>query len=181
MITKTILFWRLESMLAESRAMFGEEDTQYKVIDISFWDNLPEAHYADQNNLSKIDIKLSMDAIDNEPQACYQLAHESIHLISPNRRLDGEFIEVTNLEEGLATYFAGYYMAKFFNDETWRPANDKYRDALDIVKKMLSINSGIIRILRKKQPIISKITMSDLLSENIPVELAEKLVVKFYQ
>ena len=48
---------------------------------------------------------LSLSAATNILQACYQMAHETVHLLAPSGGRNAN-----NFEEGVACYFAAYYM-----------------------------------------------------------------------
>ena len=83
-------------------------------------------------------------------RACYQLAHETVHLLAPIRGA------ANNLEEGVATYFSTYYLENVMHEPPgyWKPTNDEpsYQEVLAKVKLTLDNNPYCIRELRKKYP-----------------------------
>lgn len=82
--------------------------------------------------------------------ASYQLAHEAIHVLSPTP------CWATVLEEGLATYFSHRYMKRVYGLEFQAP-DRKYDAALRAVTPLMAKNEFVIRELRARQPLISKI------------------------
>lgn len=93
-------------------------------------------------------------------RACYQLAHETVHLLSPTGRNDG-----TNFEEGVACYFAAYYMKTQFGQPFWQPTLSSYIRALGLVAPRLDADIQCIRRLRNKQPSFSQISREDIVVE----------------
>lgn len=163
---------RLGNMLSMAEQMFGERDRTYTILGTEFYDGVPQLWYP--GNCKNIVIQLNKDTLNNEHQAYYQLAHESIHLLSPT---GGNHSNV--LEEGLATYFSQLYMDTFFPGEGWHANDERYSNACELIKKVLSVDPKIIKKLRKNQPVISKIKKEELLNEGIEEKLAEELTKKF--
>jgi hypothetical protein len=91
-----------------------------------------------------------------------ELAHEAIHLLSPAPFGKGPTI----LEEGLAEYFAQRYADRIHGLTFERGANPKADDVMRAVSALLAKNEFVIRDLRKRQPVISKI------DEKLLVEVA---------
>ena len=82
-------------------------------------------------------------------RACYQLAHETVHLLSPVRRETG-----TYLEEGVACHFAVHYMTTKLNENEffWMDTGDpKYHRALNVVKPHVDRNKQAIIELRRDE------------------------------
>jgi hypothetical protein len=166
---------RLGDMLNMAEKMFGERDKSYTILGTEFYSgSMPQVWYP--GNRKDIVIQLTQEALTDEQQACYQLAHESIHLLSPTGGSNANI-----LEEGLATYFAGLYMDTSFPNSNWHPTETKYKEAMELVKKLLYTDSNIIKGIRLKQPVISKITEKDFLLEDKGIDeiLAKEIVKEF--
>jgi hypothetical protein len=102
--------------------------------------------------------------------ASYTLAHEAIHVLGP--ALD---VAPTVLEEGLATYFSFEYMNRVYR-RVWKSTSDPHYDAaLHAVSRLLAKNQFVIKELRARQPVISKI------DERLLVEVAgiDRSLAKF--
>ena len=106
-------------------------------------------------------IYLSSKAKTDPFVASYDLSHEAIHVLGPEYAL-----APTVLEEGLATYFSLRYMNRVYG-LGWRKTFDaKYDAAMDAVSILLAKNEFLIKELRARQPVISKI------DERLLVEVA---------
>ena len=140
-------------MLDMAQGLFGPRESWRKIEGIMFWRNDPEIFFPKGYSSPEIIIRLGSTSDFNA--ACYQLAHETVHLLAPVRR--GEAI---NLEEGVACYFATDYMKERLSVE-WRikdPARDAtqadretyyaYQQALDVVTPQLEQNRGGLLKLR---------------------------------
>ena len=141
-------------MLQMAEESFGPRDYSYTILGIEFVENCPQIWYP--GNCQHISIQLSFSATKNISQACYQLAHETIHLLAPTGGRSA-----TNLEEGIACYFAERYMKKVFN-ELWHPTQCSYQKALEAVKPLLKENPDGIRELRNIQPSFQNMTPEDI-------------------
>jgi hypothetical protein len=70
-------------------------------------------------------IQLSVNCLTDLPRACYQLAHECIHLLAPTGRQNAN-----NLEEGLATLFSeDYATCEFTPDDILDTTSVNQEDA----------------------------------------------------
>ena len=88
------------------------------------------------------------------------MAHETIHLLAPTRLCD-----VTVFEEGVACYFAAYYMKYKFNQPNWSPTLPSYRRALAVIKPRLDEDIYCIRRLREHHPSFQDITKEEISRE----------------
>lgn len=157
--------------VAEER--FGERDHSYTILGIEFAKSGPQIWYP--GNCKHIAIQLGIKCLNEKYRAYYQLAHESIHLLSPTGGRNA-----TVLEEGLATYFSSWYLDEFFN-QNWYSSMVSYTEACADVKKLLELDKDAIQKLREEEPVISKIS-SQLLLKYYPAlgeEIAERLVQPF--
>ena len=141
----------LQQMLDLAVEMFGQRDESFSVTGIVFWERCPKIRFPKEYEGKEIDIWLQIvagDSIDFAmKRACYQLAHETVHLLSPVRRE-----MATILEEGVACCFAVHYMTTKLkeNEACWMDTGDpKYQNALNLVKPYLDRNKQAVRELRR--------------------------------
>lgn len=149
---------RLGQMLRMAESLFGERDKNYTVLGIEFVGDNPRVWYP--GNCGNVAIQLSTSAMNDVNQACYQLAHECIHLLSPSGGKG-----VNNLEEGLATYFASYYMKVEFGQPNWSNSEPKYQLAEQATGRLLAMNSSAIKTIRDSSPSFSSFTPSMLINQ----------------
>src|SRR5215211_2167579 len=101
--------WTLPSILGDmlqlAQDMFGERDRSYTILGVEFCGDHPRIWCP--GNRRDLVVQLGARCMDEPQRACYQMAHESIHLLGP-QGCSG----ATVLEEGLATWYAQYYMAE---------------------------------------------------------------------
>jgi hypothetical protein len=97
-----------------------------------------------------------------------ELAHESVHVLSPVGLGSGPTI----LEEGLAEWFAQRYVNRVHGITFERGSNPKADDVMRAVESLLSKNQLVIKELRTRQPVISKID-EKLLVEVAGIELSQ--------
>ena len=147
---------RLGHMLREVQQSYGERDSTYTVLGIEFEASGPQIWYP--GNCRHIAIQLTPDTATDMRKGCYQLAHECIHLLSPFGTRGAN-----TLEEGLATFFAQKYIQDNFSFSM--PATiQSYETARQLVAELLAIDNDAIKILRRVEPTISKITASQMLA-----------------
>lgn len=169
--------WTLASLLGDmlhrAEQIFGPRDSSYTILGVEFCAGTPQLWYP--GNRRHIAIQLTMECLTDQVRACYQLAHESVHLLAPT---GGRNANV--LEEGLATYFSELYLHDTFA-KTMLPELASYADACSRVRQLLAIDPSVIRTLRAKQPAIHLATVDDILAArpDVPRELAESLVSPF--
>jgi hypothetical protein len=121
-------------------------------------------------------IQLTPECATDTIGACYQLSHECVHLLAPSGSSN-----TNNLEEGLATCFAHWYIVERFNtDLPCRPPS--YSTARSAVEKLLAIDATIIRRLRDRQPALHLLQPGDLfaavpeLSPDLAAILCERFI-----
>jgi hypothetical protein len=100
--------------------------------------------------------------------ASLELAHEAIHVLSPV----GFVGAPTILEEGLAECFAQRYVNRVHGLSFERGANPKADAVMRAVSTLLAKNELVIKKLRTRQPVISKID-EKLLVEVAGIELSQ--------
>ncbi len=149
--------WTITSLLGEIlqviEELFGPRDKSFTVLGVEFGTSNPKIWFP--RNCKNVIIQLSYPAAQNMEQACYQMAHECIHLLNPG-------MNANNLEEGLAVYFASEYMKVFRNSPMWHATNKSYVTAQRIVSKIMTENMECIKKLRELEPSLSKVTIDQL-------------------
>ena len=101
-------------------------------------------------------------------RAHYQLAHESIHLLSPTGVPNSSNV----LEEGLATMFSYRFVRDTFGLDWSRSGDARYDAAASAVEQLLTIEPTAIARLRTHQEVISRIDAPLLLAHYPAVGLA---------
>ena len=155
--TRTLAY-QLSKMLHMVEELFGPRDYSYTILGIEFASDGPQIWYP--RNHRHIIVQLNVSTATDMPKAYYQMAHETIHLLAPTRLCD-----VTVFEEGVACYFAAYYMKYKFNQPNWSPTLPSYRRALEIIAPRLNEDIRCIRRLRKNQPSFQKMSKEAVSSE----------------
>ena len=155
--------FRLGEMLHMAEELFGPRDSSYTIHAIEFVPDGPYIFYPlNHGSIKKpyIIIRLGDSAAKDVRQTCYQMAHETIHLLAPS---GGQ--NANNFEEEVACYFAAYYMKRKLNEPTWRPTLPSYKRALEIIKPRLDKDIYCIRRLRKNH-----LSFRDISKEEISKE-----------
>lgn len=163
---------RLGEMILNIEAQFGKRDRSWTILGIEFCDNGPQTWFP--GDCGHIVIQLGPLAKEDQVQALYQLAHESVHLLDPI-----VFGFGTVLEEGLATYFSLQYIKQFHSSYT--TSDPKYAAAARLTAQLLDINPMVIKDLRSRGIKISQITASQLLAvcPKLPKLIALALATPF--
>ena len=105
----------------------------------------------------KVNIILSTSAGQDMSQACFQMAHETVHLLAPVRIEDA-----TNLEEGVACYFSLVYMEKKRIEPKLYYDMKSYKHVLKLVTPRLKEDRYCIRRLRERQPSFRDISKEEI-------------------
>jgi hypothetical protein len=93
------LITRLGEMLREIEGRYGTRDRDWTLLGIEFGGSRPCLWYP--GDCGYVSIKLSDNARTDPQRAFFQLAHETVHLLSPTGKRNALVIE-----EGLATIYA---------------------------------------------------------------------------
>ncbi|MDE0684389.1 MAG: hypothetical protein OXI63_15835 [Candidatus Poribacteria bacterium] len=154
--------------------LFGPRDYSYTILGIEFVADGPRIWYP--GNRKHIIIQLDPSAAMDMSRACYQMAHETIHLLAPS---GGQ--NANNFEEGVACYFAAYYMAKKLNKPNWQPTLPSYKRALELVTPLLNKDIYCVRRIRGLQPSLPKISSEEISTEfpDLTSEEVDFLIKKF--
>ena len=152
---------RLGQMLHIAEELFGKRDYSYTPIGVEFYDGEnPMVWYP--GNCKHVAIRLKASAENDGRQALYQLAHETVHLLSPT---GGE--NANNLEEGVATWFSNHYIKSLgFKEILLCNERDRaYLCPLNLVKPFLDKDLCCVCRIRKCQPSFSEMGVADIRQE----------------
>lgn len=145
---------------------FGGRDKNFTILGIEFNETGPRIWYPKNNG--NIVIQLTPDALNSEAIALYQLAHESVHLLSPSR---GAHANV--LEEGVAVWFSWWYVKKVLGIDAHEFTDEaNYLTAGLLVEKILTVRPDFYKEARQLCPRIWEIT-SELIRDLCP-ELSDE-------
>lgn len=162
-------------MLNCSQEMFGTRDQSFTLLGIEFNDSGPRIWYPKNNG--NIVIQLTPDALNSEAIALYQLAHESVHLLSPS---GGAHANV--LEEGVAVWFSWWYVKKALGVDAHTFTDEgHYLTAGLLVEKILNMRPDFYKEARQICPRIWEITSSQIrdLCPELSDEEAKLLALPF--
>lgn len=155
------LMQELSRIFKEAELLFGPRDASYQL-------SMPRITQCTTSRslilrpLRIARIYLSRDARTKPSMASLELAHEAVHVLSP-AAFDWS---LTILEEGLAEWFAQRYVNRVYGLVFERGANPKADAVMRAVSTLLAKNELVIKELRSRQPVISKI------DEKLLVEVA---------
>jgi hypothetical protein len=152
------LMQELLRIFKEAELLFGPRDASYKLSIPRITECTTSRSYI-LRPLRMTRIYLSRDSMIKPWVASLELAHEAVHLVSPGWA-------PTILEEGLAEYFAQRYVNRVHELSFERGSNPKADAVLQAVSTLLAKNEFVIKDLRTRQPVISKI------DEKLLVEVA---------
>ena len=166
-----------QTLMQELLRIFKEAELQFGPRDASYELSVPRITECATSRtyilrpLGKTRIYLSRNSRTNPGLASLELAHEAIHVLSPATFGSGPTI----LEEGLAECFAQRYVSRVHGLSFERGSNPKADAVMRAVETLLAKNQSVIKNLRTRQPVISKI------DERLLVEVAgiERSQAKF--
>ena len=161
------LMQELLRIFKEAELLFGPRDSSYELSVPRITECASSRTYF-LRPLRMARIYLSRDSRIKPWLASLELAHEAIHVLSPvafNSPL-------TILEEGLAEYFAQSYVNRVHGLTFERGANLKADAVMRAVSTLLAKNQFVIKDLRTRQPVISKID-EKLLVDVAGIELSQ--------
>ena len=167
--------WKEEllKILEEAESCFGPRDRSYEMLE----PRVSESFYATPTiyPFGKIRVFLTKEAKLAPYYATYELAHEAVHVLSPVL-----FLRPTLLEEGLATYFSFKYVKRIHGIQYETTGDRHYDSAFRAVSRLMAKNEFVIKELRARQPVISKIDVKLLVEvAGIDLELAQFLCRDF--
>lgn len=156
----------VECLLDDAETLFGKRVPPYPYTyeGVYFGSAIPQMKYRPEE--MKIFIRLSNDARNDNAKILWQLAHESIHLLTPAR------LWTNMLEEGLGCWFKlrwARLCPQLFLESKLKPeeclGNKRFLEAYLMVEEVLKQDPDAIKKLRKQQPVISKITPKLIVAE----------------
>jgi hypothetical protein len=164
---------RLGEMLNLAEKMFGPRNKDFTILGIEFCASGPRVWYP--RSEKNIIIQLSLDALNSEKIALYQLAHESIHCLSPSGQANANV-----LEEGLATWFSWFYVKRTLGVSIEEMTNSvHYQRAGELVEKIIEVSPDGFRKIRAScqelwnvDPHLLKNEVTDLNEEEITLLLS---------
>ena len=160
------LMQELLKIFKEAEYLFGPRDTSYQLSVPRVTECASSRTYFIRPlRISR--IYLSRDSRIKPWLASLELAHEAIHVLSP-----AGFSGPTILEEGLAEWFAQRYVSRVHDMVFERGANPRADAVMQAVSTLLAKNQSVIKNLRTRQPVISKID-EKLLVEVAGIELSQ--------
>jgi len=155
------LMQELLRIFKEAELLFGPRDASFQLSTPRVTECATSRSYIFRP-LRMTRIYLSRDSRSKPWLASLELAHEAVHLLSPVT-FGGT---LTILEEGLAEWFAQRYASRVHGLTFERGANAKADAVMQAVSMLLAKNESVIKNLRTRQPVISKI------DEKLLVEVA---------
>lgn len=164
---------RLGSILREVEQRYGRRDQSWTILGVEFSPAGPQIWYP--GNCQQVAIQLGLGALGSTSLACYQIAHECVHLLAPTGGRSAPVIE-----EGLATVFAEDYVKREFC-LTHVTQKDTYRHAADLVRHLLAAAPDAIDRLRAVQSSFARFTHETFVEANlaVPSALEEQLLRPF--
>jgi hypothetical protein len=155
------LMQELLRIFKEAELLFGPRDAAYQ-LSIPRITECATARSFIFRPLRITRIYLSREARTKPWVASVELAHEAIHVLSPVPLGRSPTI----LEEGLAEWFAQRYVNRVHGMVFERGSDPKADRVMQAVSTLLAKNESVIKQLRTRQPVISKI------DEKLLVEVA---------
>ena len=155
------LMQELLRIFKEAELLFGPRDDSYQLSMPRITECATARSYIFRP-MRTTRIYLSRDSRVKPWLASVELAHEAIHVLSPVA-FGGT---PTILEEGLAEYFAQRYVSRVHGLSFERGSNPKADAVMRAVSNLMAQNQLVIKELRTRQPVISKI------DERLLVEIA---------
>ena len=155
------LMQELLRIFKEAEHLFGPRDDSYQLSMPRITECASSRTYIFRP-LRMSRIYLSRDSRTKPWLASLEMAHEAVHVLSPAGLGSG----LTILEEGLAEWFAQRYVGRVHGMVFERGANPKADAVMQSVSTLLAKNELVIKKLRTRQPLISKI------DEKLLVEVA---------
>ncbi len=169
--TLTSVFSRL---LVEAQSRYGKRVIDWTPVGVEIGVDRERPAVWFPGNLMHISILLSRHAQNDWREACFELAHETVHVLAPHNP------GIANaLEEGVACAFADdMAMENNWNRHT---ADPKYTPALEAVRELLAYDTDAISKLRHHVPAFFDMT-PDFIRSHIhacPKALANRLCERF--
>lgn len=168
---------RIGDMLRESEKIFGARDKEWTILgaEINLPGSSPQNWYPGGGERKAAVLQLVPPADKDMVVACYQLAHEVVHALSPLIGIDANV-----LEEGVVTWFSMKYVEKHFGQKI-HPVLASYDDACKHAASFLKKYPDGVRRLRAVEPCFKKMTSATFAAARLvlPVEEVDALLSPF--
>lgn len=170
----------LGHMLTLAEREYGPRHGDYVPLGVEFSEGPPHIWFP--GNCGHVVVVLGRECMTDPARACFQLAQEVPHLLSPTGTA-----RVNVLEEGIATRFTEWFMREEWPRLGWERTSEPYSDveayvaAKEAVETLLAADGEAIRKLRRRQPVISRVTAGLIrkVVRGVASELAEELAGEF--
>lgn len=141
-------------IISEAEELFGARDTSFSINEAILYHNkTPRVVVATEPNNLCI-VYLSDGSQNRWDCFMYEMAHESVHLLNPQK------ISASYLEEGVAVWFS-MMMCKKYSYVCNKPTG-KYRQAYELLLKISDDVPSVVRIIRAKFPNLTDLNADDL-------------------
>jgi hypothetical protein len=170
---RNTLAYHLGEMLIAAQNLFGPRNTSMLFLGFEFVPDHAQVRYVTEYSVV---IQLSFRAMMNPLEAYFELAHECIHLLSPN-----PYKPALIIEEGMATVFSNNYMQEKMDVHVRPTSQQGYDEAAALVTSLMEIDRYGIRKIREEHPDTRTISKSLILKyfPTISEEVAARLARTF--
>lgn len=165
-----------QTLLQKAEVRFGPRDASWRFVGVLSHEDGPILHFPGPKSVT---ISITPRALQDSHQRQFQLAHEVVHLLSPQM----EFEDATLLEEGAAVRFSidgPAYQNPLYRELAEAhirddPRNGRYCEALEIADRILSVSPDGIRHLRQIEPAFGAISPKLLMEHfGLPAATADR-------
>lgn len=143
-------------LLKEAEKRYGPRDRSYSYVGLEFGGPIPSTWYPESGR--DVAIVLSDDAALNVNQACFQLAHEVVHLLCPTGKPGA-----TAFEEGLAAMFSDDMSS--LHGWNYFTQQSAYTEPSRLVRLAITAKANGVRHLRATKPLFGDWLPADLEAE----------------
>lgn len=143
----TTLQRRLWMYLDWIEARYGHRDMRWTIMGVEYHPD--GGHLACQGD-HRVMVRLPLDTMDDPIETHHFLAHEAVHLLSPD-----PVNQATVLEEGVCEMFAVDIVREEHRTKI-KTQLDRYARAETLVRKLVAMNPEVIRRLREIEPSFRK-------------------------
>lgn len=163
----------LSTMLLEAEKLFGPRDMTFTPVGIEFYGDRPFVWYP--GDAKHISIILTDSARNDPNQAIFQLAHEVVHLLSPNGGGSAPVVE-----EGLSAIFQQRASENY--GLGLHIVSNPYIEAARLANELLKVQSDIIIRLREQEPSFTRWSPRFLIAQTgISPQIATQLCEAFIE
>lgn len=171
--TWTLTTYALKYLL-EAESLYGARTNDYEYVGLELNEKGPPSVWYPWTKY--IAIQVSQVCANDTKEAIFQIAHEVVHVLSPNGQK-----ATNNLEEGLATYFSKLVTDRDSGDNSFAINSiltTKYFKPYQLVDKLMTFDPDAIKRLRNIQPVISQITRQTFIDAGITLadDIIDELV-----